>query len=133
MDRKEGLVTVEDTIRKLKRMDAKGKVWSQDVLLRVTDREIQIVDEMTQGELENFNLTDITLLSAEENQCNYNSVLVIKFRLSGQKNPQMYLFQCDRKSVRRLFIFQFLLFMVVLFLNILTRVVASKFSVPGSF
>ena len=66
MDRKDGLVTVEDAIRKLKRMDAKGKVWSQDVLLRLTDREIQIVDEMTQGELENFNLTDITLLSAEE-------------------------------------------------------------------
>ncbi len=99
MDRKDGLVTVEDAIRKLKRMDAKGKVWSQDVLLRVTEKEIQIVDEMTQGELENFNLSDITLLSAEENQCNYNSVLVIKFRISGLKNPQMYLFQCDRKSV----------------------------------
>ena len=44
MDRKEGLVTVEDVIRKVQRLDAKGQIWSQIVLLQVADRDIMIVD-----------------------------------------------------------------------------------------
>ncbi|XP_071795516.1 epidermal growth factor receptor kinase substrate 8-like isoform X2 [Asterias amurensis] len=96
MDRKEGLVTVEDVIRKVQRLDAKGQIWSQIVLLQVADRDIMIVDAASRGEIERFPMNDISLVSAELNQCNYNSILVIQFKFVGEKNPQTYVFQCDQ-------------------------------------
>ena len=53
-----------------------------------------------QGEIEIFPMNEISLVSAELNQCSYNSVLVIQFKFSGEKNPQTYVFQCDQVPVR---------------------------------
>ncbi len=104
MDRKEGLVTVEDVIRKVQRLDAKGQIWSQFVLLQVADRDIKIMDAASRGEIESFPMNDISLVSAELNQCNYNSILVIQFKFVGEKNPQTYVFQCDQVPVSEKYI-----------------------------
>ena len=47
MDKKEGVVSVEDGIRKLRLLDAKGKIWTQDVRLVTTDRDAILQDEYT--------------------------------------------------------------------------------------
>ncbi|XP_070566544.1 LOW QUALITY PROTEIN: epidermal growth factor receptor kinase substrate 8-like [Ptychodera flava] len=95
VDRKEAVLTVEDSIRKLKLMDAKGKIWSQEMTLQLTDREIILIDNETQETLENFPLNSIIMATAVINECNYNSVLVFSCKDSSQKNPDMHLFQCD--------------------------------------
>ena len=48
MDKKEGVVSAEDGIRKLRLLDAKGKIWSQDVRLMMTDKDVVLMDEYTQ-------------------------------------------------------------------------------------
>lgn len=48
MDRKEGIINKQDAMRKLKLMDAKGKIWAQEVTMKIYDREILLVDNYTQ-------------------------------------------------------------------------------------
>lgn len=38
------MLTVDDGIRKLKLLDAKGKVWTQDMILQVDDKAVSLVD-----------------------------------------------------------------------------------------
>lgn len=38
------MVTVDDGIRKLKLLNAKGKVWTQDMILQVDDKAVSLVD-----------------------------------------------------------------------------------------
>lgn len=38
------MITVDDGIRKLKLLDAKGKVWTQDMILQVDDKAVSLVD-----------------------------------------------------------------------------------------
>lgn len=44
LDRKDAMITVDDGIRKLKLLDAKGKVWTQDMILQVDDRAVSLID-----------------------------------------------------------------------------------------
>lgn len=44
LDRKDAMITVDDGIRKLKLLDAKGKVWTQDMILQVDDRAVSLTD-----------------------------------------------------------------------------------------
>ncbi|XP_071956424.1 epidermal growth factor receptor kinase substrate 8-like isoform X2 [Antedon mediterranea] len=95
MDRKDAVLTVEDALRKLKLMDAKGKIWTQDVTINANPKEVMIIDEQSQEVLEKFPLTFVNLVSAEMNRCNYNSVLVIQLKFPQKKYPEMYIFQCE--------------------------------------
>ncbi|EHB13156.1 Epidermal growth factor receptor kinase substrate 8, partial [Heterocephalus glaber] len=45
LDRKDAMITVDDGIRKLKLLDAKGKVWTQDMILQVDDRAANLISE----------------------------------------------------------------------------------------
>lgn len=44
MDRKDAMITVDDGIRKLRLLDAKGKVWTQEMLLQVDDKAVSLID-----------------------------------------------------------------------------------------
>lgn len=44
MDRKEAMITIEDGIRKLRLLDAKGKVWTQDMVLQVDEKAVSLID-----------------------------------------------------------------------------------------
>lgn len=44
LDRKDGMITVDDGIRRLRLLDAKGKVWTQEMLLQVEDKAVSLID-----------------------------------------------------------------------------------------
>ncbi|NXL44269.1 EPS8 kinase, partial [Podilymbus podiceps] len=95
LDRKEAMITVDDGIRKLKLLDAKGKVWTQDMILQVDDKAVSLVDLESKNELENFPLSTIQHCQAVMNACNYNSILALICKEPTQTKPDLHLFQCD--------------------------------------
>ncbi|XP_035379553.1 epidermal growth factor receptor kinase substrate 8a isoform X6 [Electrophorus electricus] len=95
MDRKDAVITIDDGIRKLRLLDAKGKVWTQDMLLQVDDKAVSLIDADTKNELENFPLGTVQHCQAIMNSCNYDSILALVCRESGQGKPDLHLFQCD--------------------------------------
>ncbi|NXC99715.1 EPS8 kinase, partial [Certhia familiaris] len=95
LDRKEAMITVDDGIRKLKLLDAKGKVWTQDMILQVDDKAVSLMDLESKSELENFPLSTIQHCQAVMNACNYNSILALICKEPTQNKPDLHLFQCD--------------------------------------
>ncbi|KAJ3612340.1 hypothetical protein NHX12_020616 [Muraenolepis orangiensis] len=95
LDRKDGMITVEDGIRKLRLLDAKGTVWTQDMLLQVEEKAVSLIDQETQNELENFPMGSIQHCQALMNSCSYDSILALVCKESGQGKPDLHLFQCD--------------------------------------
>ncbi|CAM5082609.1 unnamed protein product [Eretmochelys imbricata] len=95
LDRKEAMITVDDGIRKLKLLDAKGKVWTQDMILQVDDKAVSLVDLESKNELENFPLSTVQHCQAVMNTCNYDSILALVCKEPAQNKPDLHLFQCD--------------------------------------
>ncbi|KAJ8411140.1 hypothetical protein AAFF_G00171460 [Aldrovandia affinis] len=95
MDRKEAVITIDDGIRKLRLLDAKGKVWTQDMLLQVEERAVSLIDAETKNELENFPIGTIQHCQAVMNACSYDSILALVCKETGQGKPDLHLFQCD--------------------------------------
>ncbi|XP_069375995.1 epidermal growth factor receptor kinase substrate 8a isoform X4 [Paralichthys olivaceus] len=95
LDRKDGLITVDDGIRRLRLLDAKGKVWTQEMLLQVEEKSVSLVDQDTKNELENFPIGTIQHCQAVMNNCSFDSILALVCKESGQTKPDLHLFQCD--------------------------------------
>nr|XP_023671032.1 epidermal growth factor receptor kinase substrate 8-like isoform X1 [Paramormyrops kingsleyae]XP_023671033.1 epidermal growth factor receptor kinase substrate 8-like isoform X1 [Paramormyrops kingsleyae] len=95
MDLKEAMFTVDDGLRRLKLLDAKGKVWTQDILLQVDERSVCLIDADTKNEVENFPLSCIMRCQAVMDACNYDSILALICKEPGQAKPDLYLFQCN--------------------------------------
>lgn len=95
LDRKEAMITVDDGIRKLKLLDAKGKVWTQDMILQVDDRAVSLIDLESKNELENFPLNTIQHCQAVVHSCSYDSILALVCKEPTQNKPDLHLFQCD--------------------------------------
>lgn len=95
LDRKEAMITVDDGIRKLKLLDAKGKVWTQDMVLQVDDRAVSLIDLESKNELENFPLNTIQHCQAVVHSCSYDSILALVCKEPTQNKPDLHLFQCD--------------------------------------
>ena len=47
MDKTESIATVDDAVKKLILLDSKGKIWTQEMLLQVTDMAIKLLDSET--------------------------------------------------------------------------------------
>uniref|UniRef100_A0A3B4ZAW8 Epidermal growth factor receptor kinase substrate 8-like protein 1 n=1 Tax=Stegastes partitus TaxID=144197 RepID=A0A3B4ZAW8_9TELE len=95
LDRKDGMITVDDGIRRLRLLDAKGKVWTQEVLLQVEEKTVSLIDLETKNELENFPIGSVQHCQAVMNACSYDSILALVCKESGQTKPDLHLFQCD--------------------------------------
>ncbi|KAL6082572.1 hypothetical protein STEG23_001603 [Scotinomys teguina] len=95
LDRKDAMITVDDGIRKLKLLDAKGKVWTQDMILQVDDRAVSLIDLESKNELENFPLNTIQHCQAVIHSCSYDSILALVCKEPTQNKPDLHLFQCD--------------------------------------
>ncbi|XP_060101863.1 epidermal growth factor receptor kinase substrate 8 isoform X3 [Heteronotia binoei] len=95
LDRKEAMITVDDGVRKLKLLDAKGKVWTQDMILQVDDKAVSLVDLESKNELENFPLSTIQHCQAVMNSCSYDSILALVCKEPAQSKADLHLFQCD--------------------------------------
>uniref|UniRef100_A0A8C1FKQ7 SH3 domain-containing protein n=1 Tax=Cyprinus carpio carpio TaxID=630221 RepID=A0A8C1FKQ7_CYPCA len=89
------MLTIEDGIRKLRLLDAKGKVWTQDMILQVDGKAVSLIDNDSKNELENFPLASIQHCQAVMNACSYDSILALVCKESGQSKPDLHLFQCD--------------------------------------
>uniref|UniRef100_A0A3Q3W180 PTB domain-containing protein n=1 Tax=Mola mola TaxID=94237 RepID=A0A3Q3W180_MOLML len=44
LDRKDGMITVDDGVRRLRLLEAKGKVWTQEMLLQVEEKSVSLID-----------------------------------------------------------------------------------------
>ncbi|XP_075900125.1 epidermal growth factor receptor kinase substrate 8a [Nelusetta ayraudi] len=95
LDRKDGMMTVEDGVRRLRLLDAKGKVWTQEMLLQVEEKSVSLLDQDTQKELENFPVGTIQHCQAVKGACSFDSILALICKESGQNKPDLHLFQCD--------------------------------------
>ncbi|XP_076016184.1 epidermal growth factor receptor kinase substrate 8a isoform X2 [Genypterus blacodes] len=95
LDRKDGMITVDDGIRRLRLLDAKGKVWTQEMLLQVDEKAVSLIDQETKNELENFPIATIQHCQAVMKACSYDSILAVVCKESGQSKPDLHLFQCD--------------------------------------
>ncbi|CAL8405168.1 unnamed protein product [Arctogadus glacialis] len=91
----ERMVTAEDGVRRLRLLDAKGKVWTQDMLLQVEEKTVSLIDQDTQKELENFPVGSIQACQALMNACAYDSILALVCKEAGQAKADLHLFQCD--------------------------------------
>jgi len=47
MDRKDAILTVSDCVRKLQILEARGKIWSQELMMMVDDEAIRLIDYQT--------------------------------------------------------------------------------------
>ncbi|XP_053199956.1 epidermal growth factor receptor kinase substrate 8a isoform X3 [Scomber japonicus] len=95
LDRKDGMITVDDGIRRLRLLDAKGKVWTQEMLLQVEEKTVSLIDHEMKNELENFPVGTIQHCQAVMNACSYDSILALVCKDSGQTKADLHLFQCD--------------------------------------
>ncbi|XP_076588148.1 epidermal growth factor receptor kinase substrate 8-like protein 2 isoform X5 [Chaetodon auriga] len=95
MDKTESIATVDDAIKKLVLLDSKDKIWTQEMLLQVTDKAVRLLDCDTQEELENFPLSTIHLCQAVMNQTRYPSVLLLVCQDKDQHRPDIHFFHCD--------------------------------------
>lgn len=122
MDKAESIVTVDDAIKKLALLDSKDKIWTQEVLLQVTDKAVRLLDcdtqvrlqtrranaklaagrltpSLPQDELENFPLSTIHLSQTVLNQMRYPSVLLLVCQDKDQHKPDIHFFHCDEVDV----------------------------------
>ncbi|XP_015248145.1 PREDICTED: epidermal growth factor receptor kinase substrate 8-like protein 2 isoform X1 [Cyprinodon variegatus] len=96
MDKSEAISTIDDAIKKLILLDSRGKIWTQEMLLQVTDRSVRLLDCDTQEELENFPLSTICLSNTVPNQTRYPSVLLLVCQERDQPRPDVHFFHCDQ-------------------------------------
>ncbi|XP_071760896.2 epidermal growth factor receptor kinase substrate 8-like protein 2 isoform X2 [Centroberyx gerrardi] len=95
MDKTESIATVDDAIKKLVLLDSKDKIWTQEMLLQVSDKAVRLLDCDTQEELENFPLPTIHLCQTVLNQTRYPSVLLLVCQDNEQHKPDIHFFHCD--------------------------------------
>ncbi|KAK7877045.1 hypothetical protein WMY93_032237, partial [Mugilogobius chulae] len=96
MDKSESIATVDDAIKKLVLLDTKDKIWTQEMLLQVTDQAVRLLDCDTQEELENFPMSTIHLCQPVLNQTRYPSVLLLVCQDREQHHPDIHFFHCDQ-------------------------------------
>lgn len=95
MDKAESIATVDDAIKKLVLLDSKDKIWTQEMLLQVSDKAVRLLDCDTQEELENFPLPTIHHSQTVLNQTRYPSVLLLVCQDNEQHRPDIHFFHCD--------------------------------------
>ncbi|KAJ8372812.1 hypothetical protein AAFF_G00276670 [Aldrovandia affinis] len=85
--------TLNDCIARLKTMDAKGRVWGQEMILEVHRGSLQMSDIETKGELESLALGSITDTKAVLDSGVYNSLLTVT--VEGRRGSKVFMFQCE--------------------------------------
>nr|XP_033774444.1 epidermal growth factor receptor kinase substrate 8-like protein 3 isoform X2 [Geotrypetes seraphini]XP_033774445.1 epidermal growth factor receptor kinase substrate 8-like protein 3 isoform X2 [Geotrypetes seraphini] len=86
--------SVEDCINRLKILEAQGRIWAQDLILRIKDEELLLADIETKEELECFPLGCVQNCCSVLNSCSFNSILAITVRDHHHKE-NIFLFQCE--------------------------------------
>ncbi|KAM9342511.1 epidermal growth factor receptor kinase substrate 8-like protein 3b [Pholidichthys leucotaenia] len=87
--------TVNDCVEKLKKLDAKGRLWPQEMVMEVQGMYLVLSDIQTKTELESMPLSCVTQTKAVLESCAYNSLLAITVQERSRRLPQVYMFQCE--------------------------------------
>ncbi|XP_078093386.1 epidermal growth factor receptor kinase substrate 8-like protein 1 isoform X2 [Mustelus asterias] len=87
--------TVEESIQKLKTMDSKGRIWTQEMLLQVNSSAVNLVDIESKEELETYPLTVIELCDSLLDNWRFNSILILICKEAHQAKPDIHFFQCS--------------------------------------
>uniref|UniRef100_H2ZNN6 SH3 domain-containing protein n=1 Tax=Ciona savignyi TaxID=51511 RepID=H2ZNN6_CIOSA len=95
VDRKGGVLSVQDGIRKLKLLDARGKIWAQRILLSVDAKLIKLLD-CSENELEQFAMSSVMHLETNTDIPTFPSILALVVKEQDQKNSSLHYFQCSQ-------------------------------------
>ncbi|XP_069545276.1 epidermal growth factor receptor kinase substrate 8-like protein 3b [Brachyistius frenatus] len=87
--------TVNDCVVKLKSLDAKGRLWPQEMIMEVQGVHLLLSDIETKAELESIPLSCIVQTKAVLDSCVYNSVLTLTVQERSRRVPQVFMFQCE--------------------------------------
>ncbi|XP_078286518.1 epidermal growth factor receptor kinase substrate 8-like protein 1 isoform X1 [Rhinoraja longicauda] len=87
--------TVDESIKKLKNMDSKGRIWTQDMLLQVNTLAVSLVDIESKEELEKYPLLAIERCESLLDNWRYNSILILVSQEAQQTKPDVHFFQCS--------------------------------------
>ncbi|XP_068608175.1 epidermal growth factor receptor kinase substrate 8-like protein 3b [Brachionichthys hirsutus] len=94
LDGKE-LRTLDDCVAKLKRLDAKGRLWPQEMIVEAQGGYLILNDIETKAELEALPLSHVRQTRAVLDSCAYNSLLTVTLEERRKRLPQVYMFQCE--------------------------------------
>ncbi|KAJ8412053.1 hypothetical protein AAFF_G00143200 [Aldrovandia affinis] len=86
---------LDDCMEQLKVLDARGRVWGQDMMLEVHDGSLQLTDIETKEELESLALTSIVEMKALLDTCIYNSILTVMVKERAKGTTSIFIFQCE--------------------------------------
>ncbi|XP_018589405.2 epidermal growth factor receptor kinase substrate 8-like protein 3b [Scleropages formosus] len=84
---------VDDCVARLKQLDARGRVWAQDMILEARGVYLQLSDIETKEELETLPLARISDIQAVLDSCTYNSLLMVAVQ-EGSRS-KVFMFQCE--------------------------------------
>uniref|UniRef100_A0A3Q1JAI2 PTB domain-containing protein n=1 Tax=Anabas testudineus TaxID=64144 RepID=A0A3Q1JAI2_ANATE len=91
--------TVDDCVAKLKRLDVKGRLWPQDMIMEVQGGYLLLSDIETKVELDSLPLSCIVETKAVLDSCAYNALLTVTVRERSKRFPQVFMFQCEETGL----------------------------------
>ncbi|XP_006901940.1 PREDICTED: epidermal growth factor receptor kinase substrate 8-like protein 1 [Elephantulus edwardii] len=89
----DGVHTVEDASRKLAVMDSQGRVWAQEMLLRVSPDHVTLLDPLSKEELESYALSDIVRCDVVTPPGRSRSQLLLVCQEPERAQPDVHFFQ----------------------------------------
>ncbi|KFO36493.1 Epidermal growth factor receptor kinase substrate 8-like protein 1 [Fukomys damarensis] len=89
----DGVHTVEDASRKLAVMDSQGRIWTQEMLLRVSPGHVTLLDPASKEELESYPLGSIVRCDAVTPPGGSRSLLLLVCQEPERPQPDVHFFQ----------------------------------------
>ncbi|XP_007468091.1 PREDICTED: epidermal growth factor receptor kinase substrate 8-like protein 1 [Lipotes vexillifer] len=89
----DGVHTVEDASRKLALMDSQGRVWAQDMLLRVSPKHVALLDPVSKEELQSYPLSAIVRCDTVIPPGQSCSLLLLVCQEPERTQPDVHFFQ----------------------------------------
>ncbi|XP_025770212.1 epidermal growth factor receptor kinase substrate 8-like protein 1 [Puma concolor] len=89
----DGVHTVEDASRRLAVMDNQGRVWAQEMLLRVSPDRVTLLDPMSKEELESYPLGAIVRCDVVTLPGRSRSLLLLVCQEPDRTQPDVHFFQ----------------------------------------
>ncbi|XP_078054018.1 epidermal growth factor receptor kinase substrate 8-like protein 3b [Mustelus asterias] len=92
------VMTMDHCIKKFKLLDAKGKIWGQDMILQLNGTTFKMAEIETKDDLELFPIEAIEDCQVMPLNSAYDSVLAITIKDRAKRKTSVYLFNCEEVS-----------------------------------
>lgn len=87
--------SLSDCVAKLKWLESKGRLWSQEMIMEVQRGYLVLCDIETKSELDSLSLNSVIETNVVLDTCAYNSLLTVTVQERNKCIPQVYMFQCE--------------------------------------